>query len=148
MSVLATPASIGRAEVDDALGEQVRVHVHDPVTARVLGDDVGDRVSAHDAPFPAEVPADVPAGRSPNVCLRIGITWLNDSAIASTKPYSRASSAVYQWSWRESSKIRSTGWPVSCGDQAEHGVAGVPQVVGLDLDLDRASRRCPPIPGA
>ena len=31
----------GRAEVDDALGEQVRVHVHDAVAARVLGDDVG-----------------------------------------------------------------------------------------------------------
>src|SRR6185437_9140415 len=93
----------GRAQVEDPLGQQVRVDVHDPVAARVLGDDVGDGVGAHCAD-----PAFSPKGR-----LRDGITWPNDSAMASMNPYSRASPAVYQWSWRESWKIRSIGWPES-----------------------------------
>src|SRR4029079_17877628 len=90
------------AEVDDALGEQVRVDVHDPLAARVLGDDVRDGVRAHAAsPF------------SPRRCFRPGMTWPNESTMPSMKPYSRACAAVYQWSCRESSKIRDTGWPVA-----------------------------------
>src|SRR4029077_12763095 len=74
------------AEVDDALGEQVRVDVHDPLAPRVLSDDVRDRIRAHAAsPF------------SPMRCLLAGMTWLNESTIPSMKPKSRASAAVYQW---------------------------------------------------
>ena len=40
----------GRPEIDDALGEQVRVDIHDPFTTRVLGDDVRDRVAGHRSP--------------------------------------------------------------------------------------------------
>ena len=36
MSAFATPASMRGAEVDDPLGEQVRVDVHDAVAARML----------------------------------------------------------------------------------------------------------------
>lgn len=35
------------AEIHDALGEQVRIDVHDAITARMLRDDVRDRVRAH-----------------------------------------------------------------------------------------------------
>src|SRR5690606_8836416 len=89
------------AEVDDALGEQVRVDVHDPVAARVRRDDVRDGVPAHaGAPNPTGV-------------RRSGRSWSNESTIPSTNPYSFASAAVNQWSCRESSKTRSTGCPVS-----------------------------------
>jgi ATP-dependent Clp protease protease subunit len=41
------------AEIDDPLGEQVRVDVHDAFAARMLRDDIRDRVTAHDcAPSP------------------------------------------------------------------------------------------------
>ena len=38
--------------------------------------------------------------------LLAGMTWANESTMPSMKPYSRASAAVYQWSCKESSKIR------------------------------------------
>lgn len=79
----------GGAEVDDPLGEQVRVDVHDPLAARVLGDDVGDRVGAHRL-LPMSPPRKPVGTRPPGVA----------------------------------------------GDQVEHGVAGVPQVVGLQLHVD------------
>src|SRR5262249_20797278 len=83
-----------RTEVDDALGQQVRVDVHDPLTPRVLRDHVRNSVGTHAAALP-------------------GITWSNESTMWSMNPYSRAWSAVYQWSCRESSCTVSNGCPVS-----------------------------------
>ena len=42
------------AEVDDALGEQVRVDVHDAIASRMLRHDVRDRVAAHAATSAAD----------------------------------------------------------------------------------------------
>jgi hypothetical protein len=64
-----------RAEVDDALGQQVRVDVHDPLTPWVLRDDVGDRVAAHGHLTPIAM-----TGRA------VGMTCSKSSTIASTKP--------------------------------------------------------------
>ena len=128
MSVLATPGSIAGAQVDDALGEQVRVHVHDPLPARMLGDHVRDRVRAHDGhplqPDPARPgrhdlaervhdPVDEPVlaglgGGVPVVVQRV----VED-------PRHRLAGVL--------------------GDEPEHGVDRVPQVVGLDLDVDGAA---------
>src|SRR5690606_37647266 len=92
-----------RAEVDDPLGQQLGVDVEDPLPARALGDDVGDGVTAHDGFAPR-----------PTGCLRVGgMRSAKPGATWSTNPYARASSAVYQWSWSESSKTFSRGWPVS-----------------------------------
>src|SRR6185437_12832611 len=101
-----------RAEDDDPLGQQVRVDVHDSLAARVIGDDIGDRVAAHAAP-PLLLVAVLTVGRSPNGRFVVGMSCANVAAMASMNPYSRASGAVYQWSCLESSKIRSAGWPVS-----------------------------------
>src|SRR5690554_2657245 len=94
------------SEVDNPLRQQVRVDIRHPITARMLREDTGDRVAAHRS-LPSAATLNPVATRSR------GLRSSNDSTMASTNPYSRASSAVYQWSCRESSKTRSTGCPVS-----------------------------------
>src|SRR5690606_26733973 len=94
------------AEVDDPLGKQMRIDVHDAFAAWVLGDHVGDRVAAHAASSVVSMP-------SVFVRRRITRTSWKSSTMPSMNPYCFACSAVYQRSWSESSKIRSTGCPVS-----------------------------------
>src|SRR5215218_4891516 len=113
-----------RTEVDDALAEQVRVDVHDAFAARMLSDDIRDGVGAHQAAF------------------RWGITWSKDSTTWSMKPYSRACSAVYQWSCSESSCTVSNGWPVSSAMSA----STVSRMCRRSLAWISISTADPPIP--
>src|SRR4051812_195824 len=93
------------ADVDDPVGEQPAVDVDRPLAAHRLLDDAGNRVRAH--------------ARTPNVAAdRAGVTALTSVSTWSTKPYSRASSAVNHRSRSESRSIRSRGWPV-CSEISE-----------------------------
>src|SRR5690606_15266204 len=94
------------AEIDDPLAEQMRVDVHDPLAARVLRDDVRNGVGAH---------REAPSTARPMPMLRCtrGAISSKELTTASMNPYSSASRAVYQRSCSESSKTRSTLWPVS-----------------------------------
>src|SRR5690348_17242841 len=120
------------AQVDDALGEQLRVHVDDPLRLGVLGDHVLDGVRTHEATTPC----------NPSRRVRAGMTWPNESTIPSMNPYSRASAAVYQWSCSESSKIRDTGWPVS----SEMSPSTVSTVCRRSSAWTSMSTALPPIP--
>ena len=93
---------------------------------RRLLDDVRDRVAAHRR-------TRQPTGRA---CRRAACTGSTVLITWSTKPYASASSAVNQRSRSESSRDGLAVLPRVLGDQAEHRVAGVPQVVGLELDVD------------